>query len=475
MAAREAGKPEVSILILTRNEEQNIGVCLTAVFGQETRRRFEVIVVDSGSTDRTLAILENYPVRLFQVAPPEFNHGRARQFASEQAEGEFLVYLVADAMPADAHWLERLVDAVAGDPAVAGAYSRQLPRPDADPIEAVRVRNKIAGSEKRREVSIQNLEEFDLLSPAERLALADFEDVSACRRRSVWQQIPIQELYWAEDLAWSLEALRAGHKIVFEPESQVIHSHRNTMGHSFRRGYVDQMVAKEWFGLLYYADSGELLVNFTRLLRKRLRLAGRDGLSTLLRAPLWLLAEVMGNFLAARPRRQRHVAYDFSRSLYRASFWPAEARKRVMLTRFTLGNDPRPVLFMNPNSAAIFRLRVPARAKLCFGMAINPRAWPHRREPVRFLVGIAGQNVFEQEVSLQPGGRWQEGEVDLDPWAGQRLSLSLITRAGNTDHAWAGWGRPRVVTDKLSRWDRMVNRFLDGVHRRVTGTPFRHP
>ena len=475
MAEEESGKPEVSVLILTRDEEQTIGACLAAIFSQETRRRFEVIVVDSGSTDRTLSILKDYPVRLFHIPPREFNHGRARQFASEQAEGEFFVYLVADAVPADRHWFEPLVDAVAKDPKVAGAYSRQIPRPEADSIETARVRNKISGSEKRREVSIQNPEEFELLPPAQRLALADFEDVSACRRRSVWQKIPIRELYWAEDLAWSLETLRAGYKIVFEPESRVIHSHRQTMAHSFRRGYADQRVTKEWFGLVYFADRRELLVNSTQLLGERLREARKDGVGTILRAPLWLWAEVAGNFLAARERRERHVVREFSRGLWRASFAPAEARQRVMLTRFTLGHDPRPVLFMNPNSAASFRVRVPKGGKLCFGLAINPQAWPQRREPVRFLVQIAGQTVFEKEVAIRPGAGWSEGEIDLSTWAGQKPLLSFITRAENTDNAWAGWGRPRLETEELSRWDRMVNWFLDGVHRRVTGTPFRHP
>ena len=468
-------KPEVSVLILTCNEEQNLGACLDAVFRQETSRRFEVLAVDSGSTDGTLAILAKYPVRVFHLRPEEFNHGRARQFASAQARGEFLVYLVADAVPADQHWLERLVAAAAEDERVAGAYSRQLPRPDADPIEAARVRDKIAGGAERREVSLDKLEGFDLLSPARRLELADFEDVSACRRRSVWEKIPIGDHYWAEDLAWSLAALAAGFKIVFAPESAVIHSHRNSAAHSFRRGYVDQMVAKAWFGRLYYADGGELLRGFLHLLFRRLRLAAGAGPGVLMRAPVWLLAEVAGNFLASRNRRDRHVVYDLVCQRRSAVYWPREARRRVMATRFALGRDPRPVLFMNPDSAALFRLRVPKAAKFRFAAAINPEVWPKRRDPVRFIVGLAGQTIWEREISLQPGSAWEEGEIDLAPWAGRTVWLSLMTRAENTDHAWAGWGSPQVVTEALSRRDRAVNRLLDRVRQRATGAPFRHP
>ena len=475
MAEPGASTPEVSVLILTCNEEQNLGACLDAVFSQETGRPFEVLAADSGSTDGTLSVLKKYPVRVFQMRPEEFNHGRARQFISEQAQGEFLVYLVADAVPADRQWLESLIAAVARDPAVAGSYSRHLPRPDADPIEAARVRNKIAGGEERREVSLAELDGFDLLPPARRLELADFEDVSACRRRSVWEKIPIRENYWAEDLAWSLEALRAGYKIVFEPESRVIHSHRHSLAHSFRRGYVDQMVAKAWFGRIYYADGVELVRGFFHLLVRRLRLALTAGPKMALSAPAWLLAEVVGNYLAARNRRDRHVAFDLIRRHRAAVCWPKEARRRIMATRFALGADPRPVLFMNPDSAALFRLRVPTGAKFRFAAAINPEARTFRRDPVRFTVGIEGQKVWEREFTLKPDCAWEEGDVDLAPWSGQKVWLSLLTRAENTDHAWAGWGSPQVVTEKLSLWDRAVNRFLDRIHQRVTGTPFRHP
>ena len=83
--------------------------------------------------------------------------------------------------------------------------------------------------------------------------------------------------------------------------------------------------------------------------------------------------------------------------------------------------------------------------------------------------------MFQRQIQLRPGARWEEGEIDLSPWAGKIVQLSLLTRADNTDHAWAGWGAPRVTTAKLSIGDRAVNGLLDAVRRRAMGTPFRHP
>ena len=88
-----------SIIILAKNEEENIGPCLEAVFSQKTGFDFEVIVVDSGSTDGTLDIVRSTPARLFEIPPGDFDHGGTRQYGAKQARGEYIVTLVADATP----------------------------------------------------------------------------------------------------------------------------------------------------------------------------------------------------------------------------------------------------------------------------------------------------------------------------------------------------------------------------------------
>src|SRR5581483_3146453 len=99
----------VSILILSKNEEANIAACLDAVYSQKPAVPYEVIVVDSGSTDRTVEIASRYPVRLEQIPPEEFHHARTRNHAASIAGGDILVYLAADACPASAGWLNSLV------------------------------------------------------------------------------------------------------------------------------------------------------------------------------------------------------------------------------------------------------------------------------------------------------------------------------------------------------------------------------
>ena len=87
---------DISIVILTKNEEKNIGRCLSGVFSQETDKEYEVIVIDSGSTDNTLNIVRNFPVRVVQIKAHEFADGGTRNLGAQLAYGKYIVFLVAD-------------------------------------------------------------------------------------------------------------------------------------------------------------------------------------------------------------------------------------------------------------------------------------------------------------------------------------------------------------------------------------------
>jgi glycosyltransferase involved in cell wall biosynthesis len=84
--------PEISIIIPTYNEEENIGNCLKAVFDQNYDNLREVIIADNQSTDDTRKICEQYPVKMVAGGKPAI----ARNKGAEAATGELLLFLDAD-------------------------------------------------------------------------------------------------------------------------------------------------------------------------------------------------------------------------------------------------------------------------------------------------------------------------------------------------------------------------------------------
>ncbi len=82
--------PKVSLIVITRNEEELIGQCL----GSAAAFCDELIVVDSFSTDRTAEIARGLGARVFQR--PFEGYIAQKQFALEQASGEWVLSLDAD-------------------------------------------------------------------------------------------------------------------------------------------------------------------------------------------------------------------------------------------------------------------------------------------------------------------------------------------------------------------------------------------
>src|SRR4030043_1207856 len=118
----------ISIILLTKNGDAYLEEVLKKVFAQGIEDTFEVIAIDSGSSDHTREILTKFPIHVEEIPPSTFNHGETRNLGARLAKGEYLVYLTQDATPLNEEWLARLVSPLRTDPLIAGSFSSQRPR-----------------------------------------------------------------------------------------------------------------------------------------------------------------------------------------------------------------------------------------------------------------------------------------------------------------------------------------------------------
>ena len=127
-------RPFVSILVRSHNDEPFIERTLRAIFAQKTDLKFEVVVCDDASTDRTREIAAKFPVRFFERPAGPYKPGRTCNALVRAAEGDIVVFNNADATPLDEDWLNALVRPLTEggheSPRVF-AFANQLPRPDA--------------------------------------------------------------------------------------------------------------------------------------------------------------------------------------------------------------------------------------------------------------------------------------------------------------------------------------------------------
>lgn len=209
----------VSVIMRSKNSESTIAQALSALFSQDFAD-FDLLVVDSGSTDRTCEIVSKYPCTLVRIEARAYFPGAVLNSAIAQTHGEIIVFVNSDAVPLVPQTLSRLVAAF-DDAKVQAAFARQLPRPDADTW----VRRDYASS----------FPDADHTPPWIKLSLP-----MAAMRRSIWEQRPFYTDAWAsEDTEWGHWALTHGHAIKYVPDALVMHSHNYTLRQLYGRRFVE--------------------------------------------------------------------------------------------------------------------------------------------------------------------------------------------------------------------------------------------
>ena len=124
-----------SLIIPTRNASSHLTRLLPAL-QMQTLQPDEMLVVDSASSDDTVARFREFGARVEVIDARDFNHGGTRRWASEHTSGDALIVMTQDAIPADPETFANLLEELQQDPLNGVAYGRQLPHPGAGVLGA---------------------------------------------------------------------------------------------------------------------------------------------------------------------------------------------------------------------------------------------------------------------------------------------------------------------------------------------------
>ncbi len=202
-------KTSCSIVIRAYNEEAHIGQLLDGI-SQQSIRDIQVIVVDSGSSDRTTQIAEEHGAEIVKIEPEEFSFGRSLNLGIRKASHDLIVIASAHIYPVYPDWLEQLLKPFA-DEKVALTYGKQRGNTNSHFAE--------------QQIFRHWYPEFSAADQGHPFC----NNANAAVRRKLWKLHPYDERIPAlEDLAWAKWACEQGYRVTYCSEAEIIHVHQQS-------------------------------------------------------------------------------------------------------------------------------------------------------------------------------------------------------------------------------------------------------
>lgn len=202
-----------------------------AALSRQTYKPERLLLIDSSSEDDTVEKALKAGFEIHTIRREDFNHGGTRQLSVDMLPGyDLIVFMTQDAILAGSDSLENLLSWF-DDPRVAAAYGRQLPRKQADAIEAhARLFNY------PRKTTVKSREDIPTLG----IKTVFISNSFAAYRREVLLDVggfPSHTIQ-NEDTYTASKMILAGWKVAYASDAAVFHSHPFGIGDEFRR-YFD--------------------------------------------------------------------------------------------------------------------------------------------------------------------------------------------------------------------------------------------
>lgn len=166
---------------------------------------------------------------LIHIKKSEFDHGGTRNMAAAKCDGDIIVLLTQDAIPADEHLIEKLIEPFQ-DEEVCAAYGRQMADWKDNPVEAyTRTFNY------PKESRIKSKEDLPVLG----IKTFFCSNVCAAYRKSVYDAMggfPLHTIF-NEDMIFASRLIQADKKIAYVADAKVWHWHNYTAKEQLKRNF----------------------------------------------------------------------------------------------------------------------------------------------------------------------------------------------------------------------------------------------
>ncbi len=256
----------ISVVVPVYNGEKTIKKTIEALLSQKTEKKYEIIIVDDGSTDNTPNIIKKYPIKT--ITQKNAGPAAARNIGWKASSGKIVAFTDSDCVPIP-DWIEAISKHF-NDPAiggVGGTYKME----NIGNILATYIGEDIKFRHDRLGKEIEAVGTF-----------------SVAFRKNLLERVGgFDETYkkaTAEDFDLCFAIRKTGHKIIYEPNAIV--------GHYHKESFLKYIKSQFWFSVwrIYLYDKYKCMAKGDRY----------TPITTLIQVPvtlLFLLSLVLGVFI----------------------------------------------------------------------------------------------------------------------------------------------------------------------------------
>ena len=197
-------------------------------------------------------LLEEYDnIRVIHLKKDEFDHGKTRDMAVQESQGEIFVMMTQDATPKDETLIENLLQGLDTD-TICACYARQLPYEGCRTIESF---------QRQFNYGKESCEKY--MKDVDRLGIKTFfcSNVCCAYKRDVYDKVGgfVKRAIFNEDMIYACTAMKAGYGIAYNANAQVYHSHNYSFKQQFQRNFdlgVSQAMHPEVFQMVPSESEG---------------------------------------------------------------------------------------------------------------------------------------------------------------------------------------------------------------------------
>lgn len=244
---------KATIFIPTYNGETYLQQIFDAVFSQKVDFMYDVLVIDSGSKDRTIEIIAEakkvHDNLTFKKIPnAEYGHGKTRNLAAQIAKGEIVVYISHDAIPSHDRWLYEMLRPFEINGKIVGVMGSQIPRANCIPMLKAEINSVFKGLGPGFGTTIFYKDDF-VKDQGVYDAISFYSDANSAAKRSyLTDQFPYSDVPYAEDQLLGRDIIDAGYYKAFAPRGSVVHSN-DLLLKEYKKRMFDETLGLRKIGL----------------------------------------------------------------------------------------------------------------------------------------------------------------------------------------------------------------------------------